>query len=821
MLEKHLIVNTYPLANSANVVLFSDYRISVLTNRLFRIEKNKSGEFNDEATQSIWYRNMPAVSFDVKEAATYLEINTEKVTLHLAKNFEKSYILINGKKQPINNDGNLLGTTRTLDNYDGDVCISGGRNTKLKLGTGVCSRTGVAVVDDTESLRLLASGKLEVKSSDEFDIYVFAYGNEYREAVKALFAITGQTPLLPRFAFGNWWSRYHAYSDEEYLHVMDEFERFDVPLTVATVDMDWHYSTDLDEQKGLSANGKISEDRGTVADRQWRIGWTGYSWNKKLFPDYKKFLNELKERNLKITLNLHPADGVRFFEDMYEEMAIAMGVDPKTEKQIKFDIANDDFVNNYFKILHHPYEKDGVDFWWMDWQQGTSSALAGLDPLWALNHYHFLDNGRDGKHALLMSRYAGIGSHRYPMGFSGDTVISWATLSYLPYFTATSSNIGYTWWGHDFGGHHKGEKDNELYLRFMQFAVFNPIMRMHCTDSIVLTQEPWAHENGVAELVREALRLRHRMIPFLHSANNRTHSDGLGLMEPMYYEYSEYEESYNARNQYIFGGEFIVAPITERSGERHLTKKDVWLPAGVWTDVFTNDVYNVSEGGAWITMVRPLNSIPVLAKAGAVLPLSRDKGNSYENPKWLEAEIYSGNNTYKLYEDDAVGTAAYTVFENKYEEGKATVKLTFEGDVSVLPEKRDITLTFKNIVSNTAVDAMIGLTEKPYANIEVKKNGKPIEFKASKYATVSVTVSDIDYSAEYEITVTHNVLSPLSMRKREALLKLQRVEGPFSVRKTTAELIKKAGTCESLRGSILVSDVSVSDRIRLAETVIE
>ena len=819
MLEKHLLVKTEPVARSENTVCFADYRVSVLFDRLFRIEKNKSGEFNDDATQSVWYRNMPKVPYGVKEAASYVEIKTEKVTLHLSKKIDTSYVLINGKKVLLNNDGNLLGTTRTLDMYDGDVSARNGEHSKLKLGVGVCSRSGVAVFDDTESLRLMDDGRLCEKSSDELDIYVFSYGNEYREAIKALYAITGSTPLLPRFAFGNWWSRYHSYTDEEYLHVMDQFEKYDVPLTVATVDMDWHYSNDIDKQKKITESGKATEDRGTLKDGRW-LGWTGYSWNTELFPDYKKFLNELHARNLKVTLNLHPADGVRYFEDMYEEMANAMGVDPKTEKQIEFDIADSNFVNNYFKILHHPYERDGVDFWWMDWQQGTKSKVEGLDPLWALNHYHFLDNGRDGKHGLLMSRYAGIGSHRYPMGFSGDTTISWATLAYLPYFTATSTNVGYTWWGHDFGGHHKGVLDNELYLRFMQFAVFNPIMRMHCTDSVVLTQEPWAHENGSSELAREALRLRHRMIPFLHSANNRVHSEGLGLMEPMYYEYADCEESYKAKDQYIFGGELIVAPITEHSSEGGLSKKDVWLPEGVWTDIFTNDVYRVCKGGAWITMVRPLNSIPALAREGAVIPTSRDKGNSFDNPTHLEAAVYAGNRTYKLYEDDEKGTAAYTVFENSTESGKQTLKVSFEGDVSVLPKKRDMTFVFKNIVVNTAVDTHIGLTEKQYANVEVKKNGKPIDFKVSKYAEVEVTVSDIDYSAEYEIIVTHSVLSQLSLRKREALLKLQRVEGPYSVRSSLAGMINKVADEERLRGAILVSDVSPINRIRLAETII-
>ncbi|HBN39029.1 MAG TPA: alpha-xylosidase, partial [Ruminococcaceae bacterium] len=93
-------------------------------------------------------------------------------------------------------------------------------------------------------------------------------------------------------------------------------------------------------------------------------GWTGYSWDKNLFPDYKAFLKELKDNNLHITLNLHPADGVHTYEDMYDEFAKAMGVTNK--KDIPFVCGNDDYWNNYFDILHKPYEKDGVDFWWID-----------------------------------------------------------------------------------------------------------------------------------------------------------------------------------------------------------------------------------------------------------------------------------------------------------------------------------------------------------------------------------------------------------------------------------------------------------------------
>ena len=103
-----------------------------------------------------------------------------------------------------------------------------------------------------------------------------------------------------------------------------------------------------------------------------------------------------------------------------------------------------------------------MDFWWLDWQQGTVTDIPGLDPLWALNHYHTLDSGRKDKRPLILSRYAGLGSHRYPIGFSGDSHMTWKSLDFQPYFTNNAANAGYTWWSHDIGGHMRGIQDDEL-----------------------------------------------------------------------------------------------------------------------------------------------------------------------------------------------------------------------------------------------------------------------------------------------------------------------------------------------------------------------
>jgi alpha-glucosidase (family GH31 glycosyl hydrolase) len=385
----------------------------------------------------------------------------------------------------------LGGTTRTLDNADGHV----------PLDPGVVSRFGVAALDDSRSFLFEDDGWVAPRRSGAIDVYVFAYGLDYGAALQAFYAVSGRPPVLPRWALGNWWSRYRAYSADTYLELMDRFAAERLTFSVAVLDMDWHRVKSVPERFGS--------------------GWTGYSWERSLFPDPEGFLAELHRRGLRVTLNVHPADGVRAYEDAYERMATALGRDPATEEPIAFDITDRAFLKAYLEVLHHPLEEQGVDFWWLDWQQGQYSRIAGIDPLWMLNHFHFLDSGRGGRRPLTFSRYAGPGSHRYPIGFSGDTHITWASLHFQPEFTATAANVGYGWWSHDVGGHIFGVRDDELATRWVQLGAFSPILRLHSSSNPFLVKEPWMFPAESRAAMGEALRFRHRLVPYLHAMNHR------------------------------------------------------------------------------------------------------------------------------------------------------------------------------------------------------------------------------------------------------------------------------------------------------------
>lgn len=687
-LNERLLVKTKSRANEENVIFKDDVRITVLNSRTLRIEK---GGFTDLPSQTVWYRDSEKVDFETESNGDTLLIKTDRTTFAVNTASGKFlYAEIDGKKQKYDRDLNLKGTTRTLDQTFGEI----------PLKDGILSENGVTVMDDSKTLLLQNDGKLTSRKKGSSDIYVFAFGKDNLGCLKSFYSLTGKAPLIPRFALGNWWSRYRAYTQKEYENLMDEFIRRDIPLTVATVDMDWHWVNVEDKFNYKGNKGLI-----------WKGGWTGYSWNTDLFPDYKGFLKGLHNRNLKVTLNLHPADGVRPFDDMYGEMCEAVGQNKDEQKVVEFDLTDDKFINAYFNVLHHPYEDLGVDFWWIDWQQGTKSKREGLDPLWMLNHYHYLDSARNGKRPLILSRYAGLGSHRYPLGFSGDTAINWRVLKFQPYFTVNAANCGYTWWSHDIGGHHFGAHDDELYIRWLQFGVFSPIMRLHSTSSDLLGKEPWNFSWEAEQLSTEFLRLRHRLIPYIYSMNYRSFNECRALCEPMYYTYSEEPQAYAVKNEYMFGSELLICPVTTKISQRTKTAfTEVWLPEGRWTNIFDGRIY---KGGKLVTVSSPINTIPVLAKEGAVIPMSDDNGNSWGNPKDLTFDIYRGNGKFSLYEDDgetnSYENGEFSISEIIVSQNENKLEICVSGgkQINSIPKKRNYKFELRDVVSFSSAEVYV------------------------------------------------------------------------------------------------------------------
>ena len=703
-----------------------DYRITVLADGLVRLERAPDGVFEDRASAFAINRELPVPRFEVIETDSHVEVLTDRFQLVYDRGpFSTSGLSVQVRggvsswhsvwrygDDPADGDGNLGGTARTLDMVDG----------RLPLEPGVLSRNGFAVIDDSLSLVLDGDGWVSPRPGTNTDLYVFAYGRDYPQALQALYALSGPQPLLPRWALGNWWSRYHRYSDAEYLALLDRFAAEGIPFSVAVLDMDWHL-VDIDPRYGS--------------------GWTGYTWNTELFADPPAFLTELHERGLMVTLNDHPADGVRAYEQAYPAMAEALGIDPASERPIAFDVTDPVFLKAYFEILHRQLEEQGVDFWWLDWQQGPHSRVAGIDPLWMLNHFHFLDSARDGRRPLTFSRYAGPGSHRYPVGFSGDTITTWASLDFQPEFTATASNIGYGWWSHDIGWHMGGGKDDELATRWVQLGVFSPINRLHSVLSPFTSKEPWQFGREAEQAMTVALRLRHRLLPYLHTMNHRAAHQGVPLVTPMYYQHPWAEEAYRARNQYAFGSQLMVAPITTPADRQLLLGAvTAWLPPGSWVDVVTELVY---DGGREMRLHRGPDSIPVLAPAGAIVVLDAEQpGNAAVNPAELEVLVVVGSDgSFDLIEDDGSGRGAdpdgWVSTAISFDQAAGTLRLgPATGNTGCLPARRGWTLTFLAHRADTDPAATVDGDAAP---AEVRRTGR----------RTSVRVADVPVTATVRV----------------------------------------------------------------------
>ncbi|MGM9739753.1 MAG: TIM-barrel domain-containing protein [Candidatus Cryptobacteroides sp.] len=673
-----------PLANPEATVTQGRARFTVLTPRLVRMEWAEDGRFEDRATLGIVNRRLEVPKFTVERQQDRIVLKTDALTLTYSGdeefssgNLSVAFRMRLGDRDSTvlwapgaDDSGNLLGTTRTLDGFDA---------TKEKaLENGVISRDGWAVIDESTRHVLEpveSDWKVWVATRPEGrrqDFYIFAYGHDYISAVSDFTKIGGRIPLPPKYAFGYWWSRYWQYSDFEFVDLAKQMRGFGIPIDVMVLDMDWH------DTYGLTAKDARKDNDGQ------RVGWTGYTWHKGLFPNPANHLSDLHALGLKTTLNLHPASGIREYEDCYRDFVkdyLARTDDydgPKdflnedgTPHHVPFRIDQMAWADSYFNTVIRPLERQGVDFWWLDWQQWqTSRYTEGLSNTFWLNHTFFNDMARqglsEGKYArrpIIYHRWGGLGSHRYQVAFSGDTYAKWEVLAYLPWFTATSSNVGFGYWGHDIGGHYqkKGSTstDPELYTRWLQSAVFTPIFKTHSNKNTTMEKRFWMFPSHF-EAMKSAIRLRYTLSPYIYRAARQAWDTGISICRPMYYYYPENEEAYGMKEEFFFGDDILATtvchPVDPVTG---LSDRGMWFPGGSdWYDMSTGKMY---RGGSSATLRYTIDENPWFVRAGTVIPMaSPDIENLQvnDNEIWLTVAPGDGEFVTRLYEDDGA-TQAY------------------------------------------------------------------------------------------------------------------------------------------------------------------
>ena len=626
----------------------AEVRLTLIADGAIRLEYAPEGKWVDNKSFIAVNREYAPVSHQVSQRGKWVEIRTPKMKVRYRKGsgaftaenlqiasvgLKPEFVWKPGMKQR----HNLRGTYRTLDQLDGDLMVGDGYDTltkgkRLELEEGLLARDGWTLIDDSKGLLFDGDPTWEwVKERPQAegqDWYFLAYGHDYRSALKDFTRFAGQVPLPPRYAFGYWWSRYWSYSDKEVRELVDKFRRYDIPLDVLVIDMDWHYT-----EKGKG-------------------GWTGWTWNRNLFPDHRAFLQYLKKEQLKITLNLHPADGFASYEECFPRLAKAMGVDATRTERIPWVSSDKNMFTQFFRQVLEPMEQEGVDFWWLDWQQRLNDpVIPSLKNTWWINYAFFSYRERfQQRRPMLYHRWGGLGNHRYQIGFSGDAIISWKSLDYQPYFNATASNVLYGYWSHDLGGHMWGRVEPEMYVRWMQFGALSPIMRTHSSKDAKLVKDPWNFAPEVTDILRQCVLQRYEMAPYIYTMARKCHDEALSLCRPLYYDYPDCEEAYTFRNEYMFGDQMLVAPITAPAKEGY-AELNVWLPEGSWYELSTGTLL---EGGQTVKRSFALDEYPIYIKAGSILPFHAEKVQNLERTdEALTLHVFPGaDGEFTLYEDN-------------------------------------------------------------------------------------------------------------------------------------------------------------------------
>lgn len=642
-----VLLATAASADPGQVVL-GPARFTVIAPECVRLEYQPDGKFID--APSLFAANREARDTDatISSSPTRVEIDTGRIHLvyqpdgqpFSARNLSAD-IAGGGTWTPGQaSTGNLGGTLHSLDYVQAPQ----------DLGEGVLSRDGWYLLDD--SARALIASSPALGTPDGFgdtwiaarpagsgtDWYLFGYGQDYAAGLRALTTIGGPVPLPRKYVLGSWYSRWWKYSSNDYREIVKEFHEHDFPLDVLVWDMYWHID-----------------------------GWTGYSWNRSLLPDAEKLLQELHAENIHVPLNDHPASGIQPAETMYAGFMRAMGQDPASKAVIPYDAGNRRYLDTAFQYAQSAREKDGADFWWLDWM-GSESAPFNQLP-W-LNEYYYRHSEANGLRGQDFARWGDWGDHRHPINFSGDTYADWWMLQYQVPFTATAGNVGAFYWSHDVGGFmsvsslgNLGSEPAELLARWAQFGALSPILRLHSTQDPNLDKRPWLWGADVESSMHSSFHLRAELVPYLYSTAWEAHHDSLPLMRPLYLDSPAESEAYANLQEYELGDALLAAPVTHAgAGSGHVATQAVWFPPSSkrWYRWDSGELY---QGGAQQLITSDLIEAPLFARGGVPVllqPYNERPGTAALST--LVVRAYPGDDgqvsSAVLYEDDGE-TKAY------------------------------------------------------------------------------------------------------------------------------------------------------------------
>jgi len=672
-LSDYFIKNKQNLVSKReSMVMGQKYRFTMLTDRLIRLEYSENGVFEDRSSQNVIFRNFERPIFVVNESDTLLQISTKYYTLSYVKNKPFG----SGKLTPGTNLKVMLKDTEhewyynhpearnfgTI-NYSLDDFVG-----KLKLDKGLYSTDGFCVLDDSKSLVLNETDEYVARNPNTLDIYLFMYKRDFGLCLKDYFDLTGYPSFIPRYTLGNWWYKNDKYTNTDIVKLIKKFKENEIPLSVIMLGDKWHNNTN------------------------------NFSFDQTVLNE-KKLIGLLHENNIKLGLTIDPSSKITKNSSYYAELNKYI-----KENEISFVPLNNVKLGLYFNTFIRNLSNMGVDLFNIDYNN-----INDRNNLWLFNHYHYVDEILTrNKRGVILSRNSKMATHRYPIVYTGKTIVDWNTLNALPLYNMSAANNGISFVAHAIGGYYKGVEQEELFMRYIQFATFSPFLILAGDEGKYYKREPWKWNSLRLSVIKEYMRLRNKLIPYIYTESYNYYKKCIPLVQPLYYKYSKIYDEPLYKNQYFFGSQMFICPITKKKNlVIGRVVQRIFIPEGIWFDFKTGKKY---PGDKYYMSFYKDDEYPVFCKAGSIIPLSLDDNTN--NPENLELVIFPlASNTYVMYEDDGISNAytkddyMLTRIDYKYQKDNYSLMINCSNKLNIV-NKRNYKIRFKNTVNITDVNVL-------------------------------------------------------------------------------------------------------------------
>ena len=519
---------------------------------------------------------------------------------------------------------------------------------------------GYAIYSDNYSIQDFTDNNqiLEFSQLGDSSDYYFIFGKTPDKIISELRELTGHAPMLPLWTFGYFQSKERYKTQQEVLDVLKRYRKLGVPIDVMI--QDWRYWPEYNGTDSL---------------------WNAQRFDNERYPDPKKWIDEIHKNNARLLIVTWPGFGPKTPQYQVQDSLghlLPFHTWPPESGALPYDVFSDEARDLYWEYLDKGIfsfiENDG---WWLDSTEPDHIDVKAEDfeALTAKGEYKTVKNAyslmhnkgiaenqkkqNKDKRVVILTRSGHIGQQRYGSNtWSGDVISRWEVLQNQIPAALNYTIMGIPNWNSDIGGFFAWDwKDKDgkmkdgfpdLYTRWAQFAAFTPMMRSHGTD---LPREIWNFGNPgdkYFDAIAEAIKLRYKFLPYNYSTSWDVSANDGTFMRPLFMDYPNDKKVYEIGNEYLWGRNILVSPVTMPSVE---SWSIYWPEGSDWWNFNDNTLY---PGGQTIELPVELNTIPLFVKSGTILPLGPDVQYSNEKP-WdnLDIIIYPGaDGSFTLYEDE-------------------------------------------------------------------------------------------------------------------------------------------------------------------------